>query len=195
MMAKNKLIGSIAAVAFLGMASMAAYGWFWSKDEPEAIGPVTEIEWADLIPAGFEQPPNPFETMTREEIDKLLDGSEESNQRIAEFEEIMAYAPTNDELDQMRIRMPGYVVPLDFDGQTSLDEFLLVPYYGACIHTPPPPANQVVHTQTSKPVEVDDPYRPVWVTGTLHIDTVKSDLAEAGYRLELDGIEPYEMDN
>ena len=194
-MARNKLIGTVAVVALLGMASMAAYGWFWSEDEPQVEGLVTEIEWADLIPADFQQPPNPFETMTREEIDVLLDGSEESNKRIAEFEEIMAYAPTNDELDQVRIRMPGYVVPLDFDGQTSLEEFLLVPYYGACIHTPPPPANQVVHTQASKPVEVDDPYRPVWVTGTLHIDTVKSDLAEAGYRLELDSIEPYEMDD
>ena len=194
-MARYKLTGGIAAVTLLGMISMAAYGWFWSKDEPTAKGPVTEIEWADLVPADFQQPANPFETMTREEIDKLLDGSEESNKRIAEFEEIMAYAPTNDSLDQKRIKMPGYVVPLDFDGQTSLEEFLLVPYYGACIHTPPPPANQVVHTHASEAVEVDDPYNPVWVIGTLHIDTVKSDLAEAGYRLELERIEPYEMDN
>lgn len=194
-MARFKLAGAIAAVALLGMISMAAYGWFWSEDKPKDTGSVTEIEWGDLIPADFVQPPNPFETMTREEIDKLLDGSEESNQRIAEFEEIMAYAPTNDELDQKRIKMPGYVVPLDFDGQTTLEEFLLVPYYGACIHTPPPPANQVVHTMASEAVEVDDPYRPVWVIGTLHIDTVTSDLAEAGYRLELDRIEPYELDD
>jgi len=194
-MARFKPAGIIAAVALLGMLSMAAYGWFWSKDKPQDTEPVTVIEWGDLIPADFVQPPNPFETMTREEIDKLLDGSEESNQRIAEFEEIMAYAPTNDELDQKRIKMPGYVVPLDFDGQTTLEEFLLVPYYGACIHTPPPPANQVVHTMASKAVEVDDPYRPVWVIGTLHIDTVTSDLAEAGYRLELDRIEPYELDD
>lgn len=194
-MARFKLAGAIAAVALLGMISMAAYGWFWSKDKPKDTGPVTQIEWDDLIPADFVQPSNPFETMTRDEIDKLLDGSEESNQRIAEFEQIMAYAPTNDELDQKRIKMPGYVVPLDFDGQTTLEEFLLVPYYGACIHTPPPPANQVVHTMASTAVEVDDPYRPVWVIGTLHIDTVTSDLAEAGYRLELDRIEPYELDD
>jgi len=194
-MTKTKLIGFTSIVALLGMISVAAYGWFWSKNEPEATGPIVEIEWADLIPADFEQPPNPFETMTREEIDKLLDGSEESNQRIAEFEEIMAYAPTNDELDLKRIKMPGYVVPLEFDGQTELDEFLLVPYYGACIHTPPPPSNQVVHTIASNSVTVDDPYSPVWVIGTLHADTVVSNLAESGYRLELERIEPYDWEN
>ncbi len=191
-MPSRKLISIVTALGLLSVVTMT-YAWFWSKDEP-AAGPAVELDWEDLIPADFEQAPNPFETMSREEIDVLLDGSEESNRRIAEFEEIMSYAPTVDALDQPCVRLPGYVVPLDFDGQTTLDEFLLVPYYGACIHTPPPPANQVVRTEASKAVEVTDPYSPVWVTGILEVDTVKSELAESGYRLRLESIEPYEVD-
>jgi len=45
------------------------------------------------------------------------------------------------------IRVPGYVVPLlgDFGGDfETLEEFLLVPVYGMCIHVPPPPPNQVI---------------------------------------------------
>lgn len=191
-MANRKLISIVATLGLLSVVSMT-YAWFWSKDEP-VTGPAVELDWEDLIPADFEQAPNPFETMTREEVDVLLDGSEESNRRIAEFEEIMSYAPTVDELDQQRVKLAGYVVPLDFDGQTTLSEFLLVPYYGACIHTPPPPANQVVHAEASKTVEVADPYLPVWVIGILEVETTKSDLAEAGYRLRLEGIEPYEVE-
>ena len=73
-----------------------------------------------------------------------------------------------------------------------MKEFLIVPYYGACIHTPPPPANQVVHANSSDAIVVEDSYRPVWAIGTLLTETTTSDLAEAGYRLKVERVEPYE---
>jgi len=39
-------------------------------------------------------------------------------------------------LDGTKVRLPGYVVPLDFNSSSEYDEFLLVPYFGACLHTP-----------------------------------------------------------
>ena len=63
-----------------------------------------------------------------------------------------------------RVRLPGYVVPLDFDG-SKVTGFLLVPYMGACIHVPPPPPNQIVYVHTKEPIEVDEIFEAVWATG------------------------------
>ena len=77
----------------------------------------------------------------------------------------------------------------------EIDQFLLVPYYGACIHVPPPPANQTVHvvTRDGKAYR-GELFDAVWVTGTLRVEPLSSDLAEAGYRLENATVAPYEED-
>ena len=152
---------------------------------------ITEITWEQLIPADFKQPENPFATMSQDEIDKVMDGSPESQAKIEELQKDFDYAPTVEALDGVRVRLPAYVTPLEFDGDMKLEEFLLVPYQGACIHVPPPPSNQIVHATPTEAVELEDPYRPVWAVGTLKVDTITSDLAEAGYQLELEEIMPY----
>ena len=73
---------------------------------------------------------------------------------------------TNAALDNQLIRMPGYLLPLEFSGQ-QVTEFLLVPYVGACIHSPPPPPNQIVYVKSDKPVEVKTTFEAVWVTGRM----------------------------
>jgi hypothetical protein len=129
--------------------------------------------------------------MTPEEVDKLLDGSEASNLRLAEMEAQLSYAPIVPQLDGLRVKIPGYVVPLEFDEQTELEEFLIVPYYGACIHTPPPPANQVIHANSEESIIIDNTYDPIWAIGVIKAETVRSDVAEAGYRLEIEQVLPY----
>ncbi|MFK7890842.1 MAG: DUF3299 domain-containing protein [Granulosicoccus sp.] len=167
--------------------------WWWKSDDAADIGDATELQWGDLIPEGFMPAPSPIANMTQEQIDKLFDGSEESNRELAEIEEMMSYAPTVAGLNGQLVKLPGYVVPLDFDGQTRLSEFLLVPYYGACIHTPPPPANQVVHANAEETITVDNTYDPVWAIGTMRTETVVSNLAEAGYKLDILAIRPYDV--
>lgn len=173
-----------------GWVTMANAAWWWSSDE-SVTGELQELSWDDLIPADFQQPENPFDTMTQEAIDKLLDGSDESNAELTRLQEAFEYAPTVEELDGKRIRLAAYITPLDFDGQMQLKEFLLVPYMGACIHTPPPPANQIVYAMSPNLVELESPYEPVWAVGVLHVDTTNSALAEAGYRLEVEAVLPY----
>ena len=150
-----------------------------------------EITWQELIPEDFKQPENPFITMSQEEIDKLMDGSAESLAKLDKMQEEFNYAPTVPSLDGLRVKLPAYITPLDFDGQMKMEEFLLVPYQGACMHTPPPPSNQIVHAQAPEAIEIDDPYSPVWAIGKIRVDTVQSDLAEAGYRLEVEKVMPY----
>ncbi|MEM6439196.1 MAG: DUF3299 domain-containing protein [Pseudomonadota bacterium] len=96
------------------------------------------------------------------------------------------------EYDGERVRLPGFVIPLDFigDGVTTL---LLVPYVGACIHVPPPPPNQLVVVTTEEPHRITGLFEPVWVTGEFGAAAAVTELADVGYAIAADTIEPYEF--
>ena len=190
--ANRALRAAVPLIAALAAAPAAA--WWWGEDAPaaEAAAETLEVDWEDLLPEGFAPAEDPTLTMSTEELDALFDGSDASNARLAELERTLAYAPVDETLDGRLVTLPGYVVPLDFDGATRLEEFLLVPYFGACIHTPPPPANQIVMASLERPVELEDPYLPVVLRGVLRTETTTSALAEAGYRMDVVAVEPYE---
>jgi hypothetical protein len=96
------------------------------------------------------------------------------------------------------IRIPGYVLPLEFDG-SLVTEFLLVPYVGACIHSPAPPPNQIVHVTAHAPFANEGMFAPVWVDGVLATHTSKHDLSlvdgvapvDVGYKIERASVEKY----
>jgi len=175
------------------LISSSLYSWSFFKDNEESALPadVSEITWEDLIPADFVPPENPYMKMSVQEIDKLMDGSEESNAIVEELNKKLAYAPVVPELDGQRVKFPAYITPLEYNEQSTLKEFLLVPFVGACIHVPPPPANQIVHAKTEKGIKSKGMYEAVWATGVIRTETVKSALAESGYRLEVETIKPY----
>ena len=93
--------------------------------------------------------------------------------------------------NDVRVKIAGYLLPLDFE-ETTVKEFLLVPYVGACIHVPPPPPNQIIYVTSENGIEVGGMYEPVWLTGTLETASLSSDLADVGYMMTLDEAEPYE---
>jgi uncharacterized protein len=96
------------------------------------------------------------------------------------------------ELDGRTVRLPGFLVPLE-DYAEEFSEFLVVPYYGACIHTPPPPPNQMVHAlgEGGRKVRASwwDPY---WVIGTLHVEPVESPYGVVSFRMEVSALEIFE---
>jgi len=104
----------------------------------------------------------------------------------------------NAALDGQVVRMPGYLLPLEFSGKL-VTEFLLVPWVGACIHTPPPPPNQIVHVKADKPFEFGGLFAPVWVTGQMATSFSKKSLylidgssdIDIGYSLRASQVEPY----
>lgn len=127
------------------------------------------------------------------------------NSLLAKFDQYEKYAEVwrntlMDDMDGREIRMPGYALPLEFSG-TTVTEFLLVPYVGACIHSPPPPPNQIVHVRTAKGFESQDIFEPVWVVGRINTEQRSVSLAlvdgssdvDVGYRLEAVTVEPYEQ--
>ena len=102
-------------------------------------------------------------------------------------------APVVPALDGQLIRLPGYIVPLEVseDGRTT--DFLLVPYFGACIHVPPPPSNQIVHVTSKEGVKLDELYQPYWIVGALQVKASTSELADAGYQMDAQRIVVYEL--
>jgi hypothetical protein len=92
------------------------------------------------------------------------------------------------ELDGKRVRIGGYVVPLDFEA-TNVKEFLLVPFVGACIHVPPPPPNQIIYVKAVKGFDVSGSFDPVYVTGTLKVANQYTGLAETGYSIDAEKVE------
>lgn len=155
------------------------------KEPPE--DPVLELEWDSLVPADF----RPEALMERFNIDALEDDDPRAEEVMAEMEELWANAPVVAALDGSRVKLPGFVVPLEGDGQRVTD-FLLVPYFGACIHSPPPPANQTVYVVAEQGARVREMFDTVWVTGRLRAQRTDSELGDAGYRLEAQRVEPYD---
>ena len=94
-------------------------------------------------------------------VDRLLAQRDE----VANKQRALA-ASVNPALDGQQVRLAGYLLPLEFAGK-EVSEFLLVPWAGACIHTPPPPANQIIHVKPDKPFPVKGMFDAVWVTGRL----------------------------
>jgi len=94
-------------------------------------------------------------------------------------------------LDGRLVKIPGFGVPLE-DWASTASEFLLVPYVGACIHTPPPPANQLVYVamEPGKRARLDG-WAPIWIEGTLRIESLMSYYGEVGFRVEAERVYPY----
>ena len=92
------------------------------------------------------------------------------------------------ELNGKKVRIGGYVVPLDFDA-TKVTEFLLVPFVGACIHVPPPPANQIIYVKSAQGITLKGEFDPVYVTGMLTTEGQVTGLAETGYSIAAEAVE------
>ncbi|MEB0041763.1 MULTISPECIES: DUF3299 domain-containing protein [unclassified Pseudomonas] len=97
---------------------------------------------------------------------------------------VMYSAKTVAAMNGKDIRIGGYPVPLETDAKGRSTLFFLVPYPGACIHVPPPPPNQLVLVRYPKGLKLNDIYTPLWVTGTLKVEKVSNDMADAAYALD-----------
>jgi len=150
---------------------------------------VRELQWSDLIPPGAPPPPPP---VALHDLSQLADALE-AEAGPAAMQQSPA-APVVEALDGVQVKLPGYIVPLDMSEEGRITEFLLVPYFGACIHVPPPPSNQIVHATSELGVKVEQLYQPFWIEGPLRVEHASSELAEAGYRMDAQKIYFYELD-
>lgn len=97
----------------------------------------------------------------------------------------------NPALNGRTVKVPGFVVPLEMTADGVIREFFLVPYFGACIHVPPPPPNQIVYVKMTQGIKVRSVYDAIWITGKLRAETKLSRMGAAAYTLTGEKIEPY----
>lgn len=140
---------------------------------------VIELGWSDLLPEDAGSLPLVLEGYIQHDATELRD----------------LQPPTTGvrtDWNGKIVRLPGFIVPIDYSGM-GITSFILVPYVGACIHVPPPPANQLVLVTTGIPYEDGDLFDPVWVTGMFSTSPTSTVLAEIGYVLSAEWIEPYPL--
>ena len=149
---------------------------------------VRDLQWSELIPEGAPPPPPPLAIHDMSQLADAL--AAEAGPAAAQQSPA---APVVEALDGQMVKLPGYIVPLDMTDEGRVIEFLLVPYFGACIHVPPPPSNQIVHATSELGVRVEALYEPFWIEGPMRVEHASSELAEAGYRMQAQKIYPYEL--
>ena len=140
--------------------------------------PPKEIFWEDLIPEGHVQ------------IDTQAQANHEGSEQ--NWVQPDLDAPVVKALDGQSVSLPGFVVPLEVDSEL-ITEFLLVPYFGACIHVPPPPPNQLVHVTIKGGVPIDSLYDAIVVTGIIKTQTWSGEIAQVGYTMQAVGVAPFEL--
>lgn len=144
-----------------------------------------QLDWNDLIPEGFE----PEALLKKYEkdlarLETLPDDSEEGFAIIKKIQAELDMIPTNSKLDGKWVQLPGYIAPLNIQ-KATIQQFLLVPYFGACIHVPPPPINQTVLVDTlpDQQIKLDESEYPYLITGKLSLQKTTTDIGSAGYHI------------
>jgi hypothetical protein len=162
-MNRRNLLASIGA---LGLTPQFA----WAED-------YIDIGWKDLLPDGTAMIPPMLQGLIAHDQAPLSSQQPESNGVRTDW---------NGQI----VRLPGFIVPIDYSG-TGVTAFILVPFVGACVHVPPPPANQLVFVTTPEPYESSGMFEPVNVIGMFGVSSLSTQLADIAYALSADRIEPY----
>ncbi|MCG8437207.1 MAG: DUF3299 domain-containing protein [Pseudomonadales bacterium] len=155
-----------------------------------------QLEWEELVPDGYYPATiygDLFDEIYGEEQapDAIADGGDRGERMMDAIDKAWREAPLKSSLDGLQVRLPGYGVPLDGD-EEYVREFLLVPYFGACIHTPPPPRNQIILVKMKgRGVPLDLAVDAMWLEGTLRVSSQDTEYGTAGYVLEGESASPF----
>ncbi len=136
-----------------------------------------EIDWLDLMPP--------------EDLEAIKNLPPIDHTGFFAADQFMSFN-TVPKFDGFSGRIAGYIVPLDSDAKGRLTEFFLVPYFGACIHVPPPPPNQIIRGKLAEPIPMTDLYSPYWIDGTLHIERSDNELGASAYTMDVAAVTLWE---
>lgn len=152
---------------------------------------VRTIGWDELLPRDWD-PWADFQQGDLQGLDmsRLADDDPRAAAALARLRKVWDEAPLNTALDGQTVRLPGYVVPLEHTAD-GLRELLLVPHYGACIHTPPPPSNQIVHVRLPRPNKSLSTMDTVWISGPLRLQRATTVHGVSGYAMQGQRVERY----
>jgi len=155
-------------------------------NQKDASQSYKDTVWDALVPSDWD----PMRIFKGIDLNKLNDADPRAMEALERLRKEWSNAPINASLNGARIRIPGFIVPLE-NQRNQITEFLLVPYFGACIHVPPPPANQIIHIFPVKPLKGLQTMDAVWVSGTLETTSSETGMGRAGYRMKGEIVVPY----
>ncbi len=157
------------------------------------------IEWPDLIPPKILEillnPPAYLAEIEdgsiEDQINSQIKAPTIENSEDA-YQQALVSVEVNAEFNGANVRIPGFIVPLEFDDEQTVTQFFLVPYFGACLHMPPPPPNQIIFVDAPQGVQISALYDPFWVQGKLSTSFEENDMATSAYSMAMASIEPYD---
>lgn len=156
------------------------------------------VEWLDLMPKkdlnALLNPPSYIENIQEGIVeDEILNELKNLPKSLTDpYQKALVSTDVKKEMNGKAIKIPGFIVPLDFSSEKKIKNFFLVPYFGACIHVPPPPPNQIIYVSSEKPFQLKNLYDPYWISGTLKTTSVTNDMAIAAYSMVMKTMEIYE---
>lgn len=159
----------------------------WMLTLPAWATEPRDLSWQEMIP-----PDAPVEVPNMTPLHDLSNMADALSAEAAPAaKQDLPNAPVVATLNDQHIRLPGYIVPLEVSEEGRTTEFLLVPYFGACIHTPPPPSNQILLGRAEKPFTGLRTMEAIWVYGRLEIERAPSAMGVAGYTMRVAKVEKY----
>lgn len=156
------------------------------------------VEWTDLMPKedldALLNPPSyisdvedgSFEDQISSQIQNTIVAASDDR-----YQQALSSTRIVPEMDGQAIRIPGFIVPLAFDDEQNITQFFLVPFFGACIHVPPPPPNQIIFVNYPKGIQQGDLYDPFWISGDLKTSLIENEMAIAAYSMQMQSFEVY----
>ena len=188
------------ALASVVLLMMAATGTNADSSNTQPGGDAFKtVEWTDLMPEedlnALSNPPeyiNEVEDGSFE--DQINDQFQNTINTIAEdrYQQALVSTSVVSELNGESIRIPGFIVPLEFNDDQTITQFFLVPYFGACIHMPPPPPNQMIFVNYPKGLKLNALYDPFWISGVLNTSLQENDMATSAYAMDMQTFESYQ---
>ena len=157
------------------------------------------IEWVALIPEddldALLNPPDFLKDIAdgsdQDSVD-LLQKNTQLDAKGKRFQKALVSTNVVNEYDGKSIRIPGFIVPLESAGERIVTEFFVVPYFGACLHMPPPPPNQIIHVVVNEGIELENLYDPFWFEGQLALKTIETETGVSVYAMILHQVIPYQ---
>lgn len=178
---------------------IAALLVLFSTLNPTQAANYEEIDWVALMPeddlsALLNRPEflnDIAEGSAADSVDDFASKQLEDEQ-AQRYQQALVSTRVIEAFDGKAIRIPGFIVPLEQNDEQKATAFFVVPYFGACLHMPPPPPNQILYVEYKEGIAVENLYDPYWFEGTVKIDNHESALGTSAYSLVLDSFALYE---
>lgn len=160
-----------------------------------------DVEWVELIPqSDLDALLNPPEYIMQIEDGSIEDRISSTIQNAIEpkqsvenvYEQALVSTNIIETMDGKNIRIPGFIVPVEFGEEKTVTKFFLVPFFGACLHMPPPPPNQIIYVEAKGGVALESLYDPVVIEGKLSVELFEDQIATSAYTMQLENLAIYD---